>query len=530
MKSTAASTLVERLRSALVASERRGSMLAVVASVLAGVTLGWLGTAPWLSMGINWDTAGYSTDIGRGGAWAAYPWNSHYGEWQVYWVATHVARTLGATLLDGVRALNALALAASAAVLTLCGLRWKLPPFLAVLIAGIYLCSWGTLLLVFTWEDNILVHPGALAALAVCIFRVGNWRARDSVLAGACAGIASLMSWQGASFALPAMYAAALLGGPGRAWYRRLADTALVPLGLVTLRAVWVAIYWLTATELSLTRLLRTAFERPSPNYLPEHLLGWWSLLGKWREILDHVGVGVTHEVGPSLRDSAAAVPYLRYFGTLLLALAFMSWLGTNLLFRARFSHRTQFVAAAFFALTMASAIYLDLPIDKYKRYDYIPMCFSLGCAAMAAHLAAREVFAHRTNWILAGALSLLVGGQCLVAYRWNREWYAKFPSPANYAGHDQLTWFAYMRFLKKAHPEACSFVLAYDEVKNGRYQLEIPAALFSELPHPLIVGAPPAAAQWPRPLPLDHGTVTQRSLEFCTWVSPTAQALLARR
>jgi hypothetical protein len=481
-------------------------------------------------MGINWDTAGYSTDIGRGGDWAHYPWNSHYGAWQVYWIAMHVARALGATLLDGVRALNALAFAGSAAMLTLCSLRWKLRPLLAALIAGVYLCSWGTLLLVFTWEDNILVHPGALAGLAVCIFRIGNWRARDSLLAGACIGIASLMSWQGAAFAVPAIYAAAVLGGPGRAWHRRLVDAAVVPLALVATRTVWVGVYWLTATKLSFTKLLRGAFERPSPNFLPEHLSGWWVLLGKWREILGHVGVGVTHEVGPSLRDAAAVVPYLRYLGMVLLGISFLSWVATCLLFRAKFSPRSQFVAAAFFALTVMSAIYLDLPVDKYKRYDYIPMFLSLGCAATAAHIAGRKVFAHRTNWILAGALSLLLGGQILVAYRWNREWYAKFPSPANYAGHDKQTWFAYMRSLRNAHPDACSFVFAFEDVKNGRYQLEIPAALYSELPHPVIVGAPPAAAHWPRPLPLDAGTANRNSLQSCAWNSIAAQAFVNRR
>jgi hypothetical protein len=505
-------------------------MLAIIGSVAAGLSLGWLGTSPWLSMGINWDTAGYSTDIGLGGPWAQYPWNSHFGVWEVYWIATRVAQALGATLLDGVRALNALALAGSAAAITVCGLRWKLRPVLAALVAGIYLCSWGTLLLVFTWEDNVLVHPGALAALSVCVFRVGNWRARDSILAGAFIGIASLMSWQGASFALPVMYAAGILGGTGHAWYQRLANTALVPLGLAAIRVTWVAIYWLTATKLSLLKLFRTAFERPSPNYLPENLLGWWALLGRWREVLQHVGVGVTHEAGPSVRDSAAVVPYLHYLGILLLALAISLWLTTNLIFRARFGHRSQFVAATFLALTLASAIYLDLPVDKYKRYDYIPMCLALGCAAIAARLTTIRAFLHRTNSILTGSFLLLLGVQSLIAYRWNREWYVKLPtsSPVNYLGHGGQTWFAYVRSLKNAHPYACSFALAFDEVKNGRYQLEIPAALLSEVPHPMIVGAPPAVAQWPRPLPVSHGTADQKSFQSCQWASPAAQALLA--
>jgi len=102
--------------------------------------------------------------------------------------------------------------------------------------------------------------------------------------------------------------------------------------------------------------------------------------------------------------------------------------------------------------------------------------------------------------------------------------------SPVNYLGHGRQTWFAYLRSLRKAHADACSFVLAFDEVKNGRYQLEIVAALYSELSHPMIVGAPPAAIRWPRPLPLDVGAANPKSLQSCTWVSPAAQVLLGLR
>lgn len=508
----------------------RSSMIAVTMSVMLAIALGWLGTSSWLSMGINWDAAGYSADIGRGEPWGEYPWNSHYGAWQVYWVAMHLARGLGGTLLDGLRGLNAVALACSAAILALCALRWKLSATLAIFVAGIYLLSWGTLLLVFTWEDNVLVHPGALAALAVCIFRIGKWRPRDSVVAGACVGIASLMSWQGASYGLPVLYAAAFLAGPRPSQWARIRDLALIPLALVATRAAWVLFYWLTAMRLSLAKLLRIAFERPSPNYLPQRLSGWWALLCSWRQILEHLGIGVTHEAGPVLRDAAGIVRYLPYLGAFLLVFALLFWMATNLVHRNKSSLGSQFLAAAFLALTLASAIYLDLPVDKYKRYDYIPMFLSLGAALLAARLMERYSPMRKAKMVLTLGLVLVLVGEGLLALRWNRQWYAKLPAsaPANYLGHENQTWFAYMRSLRKAHPDACSFLLAFDEVKQGRYQLEIPAALFSELPHAVVVGAPAYVRGWPRPLPVDDGSAVQKSRQTCAWVSPSAKAVLA--
>jgi hypothetical protein len=222
-------------------------------------------------------------------------------------------------------------------------------------------------------------------------------------------------------------------------------------------------------------------------------------------------------------------VPYLPHLGALLLAFAFLSWVAVSVVLRNRLSRRSQLLSAGFLALTLASAIYLDLPIDKYKRYDYIPMFLSLGGAALAAHLTQRKALLRKTNLILGLGVLLVLGTQGLLAYRWNRQWYDRLPTstPLNYLGHERQTWFAYFRALRKAHPDTCAFVLAFDEVKYGRYQLEIPAALLSELPRAVVVGAPPNAAGWPHPLPLDAGSAAATSRQSCAWVSPVAQAIL---
>ena len=173
-------------------------------------------------MGVNWDTSGYASEIARGSPWARTPWNSHYGVGHAHWLAAHLGRPLGLTVLGSLRALNAVALALSALIIALGATRMRLLPLPAFLLAAVYLTGWGTLILAFTWEDNLLFHPPALAVLALCLVRVADWRWRDSLAAGLLAGLASLMSWQGAAFALPAIYASLFLAPAPRAWWQRL--------------------------------------------------------------------------------------------------------------------------------------------------------------------------------------------------------------------------------------------------------------------------------------------------------------------
>ena len=551
--------LRETIRKSFSNPSSRGHLLAATAAATLAFVIGWLATSPSWSMGINWDTAGYSSEIAQGTPWARTPWNSHFGVGHVYWIAMHLARALGLTALDGIRGLNGLAFAASVLTICLCALRMRVPAMFSLFVAAIYVTAWGTLILVFTWEDNVLFHPAALAAMAVCIFRVGQWRWRDSLYAGALVGISSLMSWQGAAFAFPAMYAAFFLPGLRRRWWQRLRDSALVPAGIVLARFAWVCIYWVTARELAFADLVRTAFERPTPSYLPQHLKGWITLVGKWRDVLTHLGLGVTHEIGPGIRDSATVVPYLKTLGGCLLLLAALLGIGVCLLFRRKFSRQSQFLAAGFLALTLSSAAYLDFPADKYKRYDYIPMFTSLAFAAMVGCLASRKSPIWKpsrgfhtfprigsaglspaspprlSKWWLRSfvvVVVLAVVGQTAVSYHWNRQWFVRLPSsqPLNRAGHGGQTWFAYLRSLRAANAEACSFVFAFSEVSQANSNLEILAALVSELPQPLVVGAPPAAQKWIRPLPIASATDVATGLRGCEWISPSARTQLAAK
>jgi hypothetical protein len=180
--------------------------------------------------------------------------------------------------------------------------------------------------------------------------------------------------------------------------------------------------------------------------------------------------------------------------------------------------------------MTITAAIYLDLPVDKYKRYDYLPAFVSLAFAVIA-HYAIRNRSLKRTRILTCLALSILVG-QGVAAFRWNRQWYAKLPAttPKDYVGHGSQTWFAYMRELSHKAPDACSFIFSFDEVLQARYQLEITASLLSELRQPKVIGAPPSAREWPRRLPLADAKAVAASLRACEWLSPGARRVLAAK
>jgi hypothetical protein len=509
---------------------RPRGLTASIAAVLA-VMVGWLCTSSSFSMGVNWDTAAYAADIGGASPWATLPWNSHYGIGHIYWLVMHLMSWLGQPALDGIRVANAMALAWSAAALTFCARALGLRPAMRLVVAGLYLTAWGTLILVATWEDNVLVQPAALSALAVCLARINAWRARDSAWAGALVGLSSLMSWQGAAYLLP-VGCAALLAGRNRAWLARLRDTMVVPLTFAGTRALWTVGYWLSASKLSLTTLLVTAFERPSPNFLPEAMKDWMTMLGNPRAILIHAGIGVTHELGPSIRDLPGIQAHLHLLGGCLIGLALLLWLLLAALLRHRVNIRVRFLAVAFLLLTAATVIYLDVPADKYKRYDYLPIFASLGIPAVC--LGIERWFTKHGVWrggirhACLVTLCFLILAQGVLGYRWNRQWYQTLRAdPSGYLGQAGQTWLAFLRSVRRQDPQACFYVFAFSDVANGQYQLEIPAALSAELARARVIGAPHEAHFWGRPLPLADAGFVKATLRGCEWISPRAQVLL---
>jgi hypothetical protein len=176
-------------------------------------------------------------------------------------------------------------------------------------------------------------------------------------------------------------------------------------------------------------------------------------------------------------------------------------------------------VAASLLALTLAAALYVDLPVDKFKRYDHLPLLLPLLGVAVLVPISRRGSLA-------AFAIVLVIQGGTAIA--WNRAFHRALPasSPPGYHGHDGQTWFAHMRAVRRQSPRACAYVFTLDELAHGRFQLEIPAALWSELPGAVVIGDPAAIKDWPRPLPVEPFVRT--GLRGCEWLSTGARRKLA--
>lgn len=519
------SVLISKARSFV---KGREPLLFVGANSIVAFFVAWMGMSPSFSMGMNWDAAGLAGDAVAGGSWAVLPWNSHFGVYHLYFVASRFAVLLGMPALDGVRALNAFAVAGSAAAVSFATLTLTSRWLWASLATGLFLSSWGTIVLVFTWEDNLLFHPFGLAALAYALVRIDHWRYQDSVVTGVLVALASLMSWQGASYLFPPLYAALFLGGQQR-WPIQLRDVIFVPVAFLFGRLSWVCLLWITAPSLHFSKLITAAFERPAPNFLPENLAGWIRLFGK-RAILEHAGVGLAQVLGPPVGTSPRLSLHWPLLGLLLIIAALAAFVVTAFHARRSQGRPLHLVAASFAGLTAGALVYLDLLGDKYKRYDYLPPLVAILATAGLWRLLNRT----SSIWLVrvgAAAVGSVVVVQTVFAYQWNRDWYARLPAsePKNFAGHESETWTAYFRRLRRENPAACAFVFSFEDVLHARYQLEIRAAMYSELINPAVVGAPATVKQWPRLIPDRPTHEVRASLRGCEWLSAGAQTLLLK-
>ncbi len=500
---------------------------ATVGAVL-GFAVAWVGSSPALGMGINWDAAGYLADIASGRAgWSAPPWSSHYALGQVYVLCVWLARVFGGTVIDGGRLLGALSLGCACATFffvanTLCRAR-----LIAALLTAVFATAWGVLLLVFTLEDNLVFLPASVAALAVAVRGLSGWRPRHSVLAGALVGLGTLMSWQAGLYLFIPLYVAVVLGGAGRGMPARARDGVLVVVAMFAARIAWALLYWTTSTGLPLRALMRTLFARPQPSFFPSGLAGWLDVATHWPTLLRRIGGGVVQELAPGALDSLSVRGATFGIGVgILLALLALCILSARQ--AARSNHwQTHLLAVCLLAFTAATALYVDLPEDRFKRYDYLPVLLPLLAAALVGAIDASRAWLQR----MAALVTVLIVIQGAAALRHNRIWHAQLPSarPANYVAHGGETWFAYMRRLHQSSPGICVFVFGFDELSHARFQLEIVAALRSELPAAVVLGDPALMKTWDRPLPMVSLASAGASLRGCEWLSDGARGLLGR-
>ncbi|MDX2022825.1 MAG: hypothetical protein SF187_21510 [Deltaproteobacteria bacterium] len=483
----------------------RADIALPVAIAFIALLWAWVASGPWLASGVNWDTASYVALYASGqGSPAQLPWNSHFGLGPVYAGGARLARLWGGSWLDGVRTVNAIALAGAAFVLARFGHHFA--GVAGGLWSLLYVSSWGVAQLLLTLEDNVLYLPFGAALLSLALRHVHAWTARRSVAAGVLGACGVLMSWQAGLYLFPAIYVASVCGK--RSPRVRVRDVALIiGAALVTLVA-FVLAFGLWARD-GLNDLFATLFSRPSPSFFPTSLAEFASLWLQRRRVLAQLGAGLAGQVGPYTATSNALTSVGLAAFVLIVAAAVSVW---------RRHHTPRLVwMIAFAAIALATALYLDLPVDAYKRYEFVPLFVTTGAAMATARVAKHKTLVAAFA-VLCAVVSLSVD---VVHARNYRERLPKL-QPTHYHGFATEPWFVNFRRLRAEHPEACMFTLPLDKaLLHGRYQLEIPAALWSELPAHQLVGDPALVQDWPRRVNVVPPERLPARLP-CEWRAPT--------
>ncbi|MCG5055256.1 MAG: hypothetical protein KA712_20020 [Myxococcales bacterium] len=467
---------------------------------LVGFAWALVATSSRLVMGINWDTASYVAFYASGlQGWSSPPWGAHYAVGQVYLAGHALAGAFGGTFIDGVRLANALAL--GAAGYALARATQRLAGGVGALWALLYVFAWGVAQLVMTLEDNVLYLPMATGSLAYSLGRLGRWRGRDGLVAGGLAAAGALMSWQAGLYLFVPL--AAIVGfEPSRPRVRALHMLVVLASFFGTLCA-WVVAYGLTVPGPRLGALFAILFSPPSPSFFPTSGAALRDILGAPGRVLAHVGLGLWFEVAGRPGAVEAPSPEALWLPLLGGAAVVLAAAGTlRMCLRAKTDAEARplaFLSVTGFAIACATALYVDLPLDKYKRYEFVPLFGALLGAAFTARCKGT-----RTLRRFALGLVAMVAAEVLLAVAQARTHRARLPEtqPAGYAGPGHEPWFVYVRRLRRAHPEACLFTLPWHPgFVHGRYQMELPAALWSELPAHQIVGDPAAVATWRVPV-----------------------------
>jgi hypothetical protein len=137
-------------------------------------------------------------------------------------------------------------------------------------------------------------------------------------------------------------------------------------------------------------------------------------------------------------------------------------------------------------------------------------------------------------------ALALLVAAQAFAAWRWRRAEAASYATldesvigrrvPGYHGIPGEGSFFRHFRTLRQANPSACAFVFDASEVAHGRWNPDITANIWSELPAHYIIGNPAEMGTWRRKLRVLDPRSARTVLSGCEWISPAAQRTLAQR
>jgi len=512
----------------------RATLAAAAATALVCFLVSWLGAAPAHLLGLHWDTGSFMAKMAttrHRWRFAGVPWTSHLALPQIYIVACAVTQLVGGSCFDAFRLLQSLCVAAGGLLFFATAARLARSTTLGALLAVAFVTAWGIFALVFSMVDNLVYLPPAMAVLYWCVRRVDDWRDRDSALVGALAGAAALVSLQCVIYLIPPLFVVTFLGGSrGR---RSVAVALLVRVRqLVVLVAAFAAVIvaWGlvlgATTNVSVRQVFGVMTDRPQATYVPRNEKELRALFDM-KQFFHHLGMGVAQEL--TMGSSAEALyNRTRNLGVWLLAGEALLFVGAVVArWRKRAHTGLVFVAFTLLAFTCVTSLYHDLLIEKYKRYDFLPLLVFLSVAALIG-------CAQRFHRPLARAAMIaavaVIGLQTAGAVGNNRQWHAElpfFPRGLNeYYGRDGVSWIGYFRKLERAQPSACRFVFGIDEFSGIRWNHEVTAGLATQLPAYAFVGWPNDVFKWKYKPPLLTPPATGE-LRDCDVISPRARVQL---
>jgi hypothetical protein len=505
------------------------ALFVACAGLLVGV-FGWLATSPRMLVHINWDAGSYFHQIANGTVtWSSPPWNAHYGMQYVYLVSFWVVRLVGGTCIDGARLLNACCLATIAIFLSDAGIRLARCRWVAALAVAFWISAFVTQFLIFTLEDNIVFLAPAAGVLWLCTVREAKWGAVESLLAGFLVALATLMSIQGVIYVLPPLYVGVVLCGRQVSWLRRTRNAGYTLLALL-IGMIGFACFISTTSALSAQQALSPMFFRPTSSF-PSTTTAAVDLL------LDVSGSLTTIGTAASLHVFSNRIPYssrmvLAIFGAAVLFVQVgLLVVSTSWCYGQR-RWGPHMLAASLLLFTMLTALYRDVPYAYLKRTDFAPLLAAFLFASLARFLPSA-----RPRRVAGAVMTLVVAAQLLATWSWRQAEAKTYITldktvlgraiPGYHGVPGEGSFLRHFRALREANPSACAFVFDASEIAYGRWNPDITANIWSELPSHYIIGNPSQMATWPRTMRVLDPRSASKALSGCEWISPAARHTL---
>jgi hypothetical protein len=501
----------------------------VAALFAVGFVFCWVFTsAPCLAF-VNWDNGGFLSAIGsaneRWSNWA--PWNAHFAIQNVYWIGIWIVQPFGGTLIDGFRLGTSICFGLALAVIGEGARRLSGSRLLAALLGLTWMTAWVTFFLVLSLEDNILFLPSGAAVLCLCALRVDSWQWRHSLVAGVLAAAAALMSWQALLYLGPAFYAALVGGGRDRRALIRARDAALVIAAFFATLCLWILFIAATSRTQTVKMLWLCLFGRPTGRFDVRALS---DVTGE----LHAIGVAGTYMIEhtamnlkpfPLKPETVGAFMFVLALGAFAVA-TWASW--------RRRSWAPHVLAATLLLFLLVTPFYVDIDYRYLIRFDFLPIVVVLLLAMALRPLSDQR----QPKLAVAVLLSLLIVAQTAGALRYQHQQRASYPTlktwigphpPAAFYGREGQPFYAYFRALRRAHANACRYVLAQGEISEGSWNLDLMGSLWSELPEHVIVGD---AAEMKRYRFPPRGIASKEGARFlddgCSYVSDDARRMIA--